>query len=120
MTDQELKELFEAESRALAQDVRLPAAGQIWWRAAIRARAEKAHAAARPMIWLQALTGAAAVGLLFALMSMAWPRLQGAMRAVAPGMAGSFLESLSLPLLLALGAGILAAPIAFYFAVPRD
>jgi hypothetical protein len=39
-------------------DVIVPAAGQIWWRAAVRARLESTHAAARPMSWMHAITGA--------------------------------------------------------------
>ena len=43
-------------------DHAVPAAGQVWWRSAIRARAEASRAAASPMVWLQALTGAGAAG----------------------------------------------------------
>ena len=97
-------------------DVQVPAAGQIWWRSAIRARAEAAGAAARPMVWLQALTGAGAVGLAVAGVSSAWPRVESALRFLpfsAP--AGD-----ALPLFLLVGAGVVAAPIAFYFAFPKD
>jgi hypothetical protein len=100
------------------RDVPIPAAGQIWWRAAIRARAEAAHAAARPMVWLQAVTGAAAVGGVAAGISMIWPRIESAFGGVLPFASTSWHDAL--PLLLAIGAGILAAPIAFYLAVPRD
>lgn len=120
MTDQELKALFEEEARVLAQDAQVPAAGQVWWRSALRARTESAHAAARPMVWLQALTCAAAVGLAVAGVAAIWPRFQELVREVVPGVSGSFVASLPLPLLLAAGVGIIAAPIAFYLAVPRD
>ena len=120
MTDQELRELFEAEARSVSHDARVPAAGQIWWRSALRARAEAAHAAARPMVWLQALTGAGAVGLALSGLTLAWPRVQDVVRQVVPAVSGSFLAALPLPLVLAVGAGIVAAPIAFYLAMPRD
>ena len=96
----------------------IPAAGQVWWRAAIRARAEAAHAAVRPMVWLQAVTGAAAVGAMAAGLPMVWSRVEQVFGRVLPFGGGSLPDML--PLLLAIGAGIVAAPIAFYFAVPRD
>ena len=98
-------------------DVQVPAAGQVWWRAAIRARADAARDAARPMVWLQAVTGAGAAGLALAGVSMVWPRIQGVWQS-APFRGGSFEEAL--PLLLAVGIGIVAAPIAYFLAVPRD
>lgn len=99
-------------------EVPVPAAGQVWWRAAIRARADAAEAAARPMVWLQALTGAAAVGIVLAGLSMMWPRLAATMRMVLPANVASMQEAL--PLLLIAAIGVIAAPIAFYLAVPRD
>ena len=47
-------------------DVIVPAAGQIWWRAAVRARLESTHAAARPMTWMHAITGAIVLGVFLA------------------------------------------------------
>jgi hypothetical protein len=98
-------------------DVQVPAAGQIWWRSAIRARAEAARAAARPMVWLQALTGAGAVGLAVAGVTTVWPRLESTFR-LTP-FAGLSLTD-ALPLMLLAGLGVVAVPIAYYLAVPRD
>ena len=100
-----------------AGDVQVPAAGQIWWRSAIRARADAARAAARPMVWLQALTGAGAVGIAIAGVSAAWPRLESALRFMP---FGEVSMQDALPLLLIAGLGLVAAPIAYYLAVPRD
>ncbi len=102
----------------LLSDVQVPAAGQIWWRSAIRARADAARAAARPMVWLQAVTGAGAVGAALAGLSLVWPRVEGTLRLVMPSN-GAWLQE-ALPLLLVVGIGLVAAPIAFYLAVPRD
>jgi hypothetical protein len=104
------------DARRLA-DVQVPAAGQVWWRAAIRARADAARDAARPMVWLQAVTGAGAAGLAIAGVSAAWPRLESTFRWI-PFSAASLQDAL--PLLLLAGLGLVAAPIAFYLAVPRD
>ena len=69
------------------------------------------------MVWLQALTGAGAVGIAVAGVSAAWPRLESAFRFLPFGQA-SIQEAL--PLLLIVGLGLVAAPIAYYLAVPKD
>jgi hypothetical protein len=61
------------EDRDVRRDVRIPAAGQVWWRAAVRARLEAVHAASRPLTWLNGVAGAVACGLLIAVVGMAWP-----------------------------------------------
>ena len=98
-------------------DVQIPAAGQVWWRAAIRARGEAARAAARPMVWLQAVAGAGAFGVAVAGIATVWPRIEGVFR-VMPFANASLSEAL--PLLVTIAAGVVAAPIAYYLAVPRD
>jgi hypothetical protein len=108
--------VLRADQQQLAH-VQVPGAGQIWWRSAIRARADAARAAARPMVWLQAITGAGAAGLALAGVSAAWPRLESAFSWI-PITAASLQDAL--PLLLLAGLGLVAAPIAFYLAVPRD
>lgn len=54
-------------------EVHVPASGQVWWRAAIRARLDSTEIATRPMTWLHAITAAVAIGLLLALLGAAWP-----------------------------------------------
>ena len=120
MTDQELKALFEHEARVASQDVHVPAAGQIWWRSAIRARGESAHTAARPMVWLQALAGAGTVGMALGGLTIAWPWLQETLRQLLPSIAPAFVSGLPVSVILAVGAALIAAPIAFYLTVPRD
>lgn len=56
-------------------DAHVPAAGQVWWRSAIRARLESTESAMRPMTWLHAVTGAIAIGALLAMLTVAWPLL---------------------------------------------
>jgi len=64
------------EDRDLALHVvQVPAAGQVWWRAAIRARLDAAHAAARPMTWANGVAGACAAGLTLGVISLAWPTI---------------------------------------------
>lgn len=59
------------EQETLA-DTRLPGAGQVWWRAQVRARHEAAALAARPVIVAQAVGAAAAVGLVAGVVSWQW------------------------------------------------
>ena len=56
-------------------DVIVPAAGQIWWRAAVRARLESTHAAARPMTWMHGITGAIVIGAMLAVVTAVWPMI---------------------------------------------
>ena len=68
----QVAEAMTALEQETLADTRLPAAGQVWWRAQIRARHEAAAVAARPVMVAQALGGAAAVGLLAAVVSWKW------------------------------------------------
>lgn len=99
-------------------DLRLPAAGQIWWRSALRARSEAARAAARPMIWLQSVAAAVVFGLALAVGSVFWPPVREATLAALPDVVSSMKGAL--PLLAALFACVLVGPVAYYLAVPRD
>ena len=109
-------------------DVHVPAAGQVWWRSAIRARLESTQAAVRPMSWMHAVTGAIAIGVLLAILTVAWPMLSPlAGRAwvvvveffpnaeVASALASGL--RLSAMLGLAAAALLLLAPLALYFAL---
>ena len=113
------------------RDITLPAAGQVWWRAALRAHAEAAHAARRPMVWLQGIAGASVVGLGVALIALAWRSLrEAATWSVAFGSALEFelpniapvLETVrsGLPFALALIACLVLTPLVVYFALSDD
>jgi hypothetical protein len=90
---------------------------------------EAAQAAARPITWLHGLAGACAAGIAVAAIGVAWPSLRdfarqilgfvGRARPEAAGVLQLFAFSVewSVPLLLAVGACALLAPIALYFAL---
>jgi hypothetical protein len=112
-------------------EVHVPAAGQVWWRAAVRARLESTHAATRPMSWLHGITAAMVLGVLLAAVTAAWPRLPGiitAARAMATNyapsaeataaIAGSLRMSVVLGVVAA--AFMIIAPLAIYFALSDD
>jgi hypothetical protein len=112
-------------------NVHVPAAGQVWWRAAVRARLERTHAATQPMTWLHGLTGAVTVGLALALVGIAWPSIAigaewtkslwlGLMPQadVAAGVLGALRQSFIVALVA--GACLVVAPLALYFALSDD
>lgn len=112
-------------------DAHVPAAGQVWWRSAIRARLESTQSAVRPISWLHAITGAIAIGVLLAILTVAWPFLSPmADRAwivvagflpnaeVASALASGLRLSAMLGLLAA--AFLLLAPLAVYFVLSGD
>jgi hypothetical protein len=109
---------------------RVPAAGQVWWRATIRARMEGAQAAARPITWLQGAAAACVVGLGGAAATFAWPALAGTAERAALLMTGPdwpMAEAAvsavavvkdSMPLMLAVaGVTVLAPLLVLYFAL---
>jgi hypothetical protein len=122
-------QLLSSDQERARQQVRVPAAGQVWWRAAIRARLEAAHAAERPMTWLHGIAGACALGLAWAVIGMTWPSLRevggwlltqtvgadsslGDLAAVVTAMLQN-----SLPLAFVVAACLILAPIAFFLAL---
>lgn len=105
------------EQETLAES-RLPAPGQVWWRAQLRARRDAAHAAARPVILAQAVGAACALGLIAALVTWQWPSLAAAAAAWVGGpLAG---VDLGIVAWLVLGVWAVLGPLAIYFAVARE
>jgi hypothetical protein len=124
--------LLSAEQDRARSEVHVPAAGQVWWRAAIRARLEAAHAAARPLTWLHGIAGACALGLAVAVAGMAWPTIRDIAVWLAeqvPGvdsgvgevavLMGAAVQK-SLPLAFIVAAFVVLAPVALYFALSDD
>jgi len=123
--------LLREDNDASRFDMRVPAAGQVWWRAAVRARLESTHAAARPITWMHGITGAIAFGVMLAVVTAAWPMLPEAISSVktvardylpsaevASALAGGFRQSL---LIGAIGAALLVlTPLAVYFVLSDD
>jgi hypothetical protein len=124
--------LLSADQERARYQARVPAAGQVWWRAAVRARLEAAHAAARPMTWLHGIAGACALGVACAAVGMAWPSLRelaawlvtqtlGAdSRVVDVASLVTAMLQKSLPLAFVVAACIVLAPLALYVALSDD
>ena len=118
---------------ALSEEVSLPSAGQIWWRAAVRARMEAARAATRPVAWAQGATAASLLGILCAATVLAWPLIQRvfgtAFGRLSSGLETNALQSFpvmavierSLPFAVAVVAVVVIAPlVVLYFALAGD
>jgi len=69
--------LMREDGEQSRNEAHVPAAGQVWWRAAVRARLESTHTATRPMTWMHGITAAIVVGVLLAGITAAWPYLPG-------------------------------------------
>jgi hypothetical protein len=123
--------LLREDHDASRFEMHVPAAGQVWWRAAVRARLESTHAAARPITWMHGITGAIAFGVLLAVVTAVWPLVPDAIAIVktlardylpnaevASAIAGGLRQSL---LIGAIGAALLVlTPLALYFVLSDD
>jgi hypothetical protein len=127
-----IAELMAGDREESLREVHVPAAGQVWWRAAIRAQADAARAARRPIIWLQGIAGACAVGAGAALVGVAWRSIREAAFRVwsfltlpqelqLPGVA-PLLETFLPAALLFLGAAVflIVTPLAVYFVLSDE
>jgi hypothetical protein len=126
--------LLRADLESSRIDVHVPAAGQVWWRAAVRARLESTQAAARPMTWMHAITGAIVVGALLAALTAIWPKLPAVLSLirtlsaelfprpdVTSAIAGGLAQSATIGVIgLVVAALLLLAPLALYFALAND
>jgi hypothetical protein len=134
----EVVSLLRVDRQQLHDEMRIPSAGQIWWRAAIRARLEASQQVARPLSWVLGVLVASVAGLALAVAELLWSPMQSALRSTtASGWAASFgpdditrwLPPMSdlTPLattavLLVLGAAVclVLAPLALYFALSDE
>jgi hypothetical protein len=118
----------EAREEISRRDVPLPSAGQIWWRAAVHARADAARAAARPLVWGYGIAAACAIGLFVAGVGFMWPTVLpvvdrfGAFTARFAPAADMVIATLraQLPIVVTVVACVIAAPIALYYALREE
>ena len=112
------------------QDARLPPSGVVWWRAQLRAREEDARAAARPIAFVQGVAVSVAVWLVVTLLRAVPPSAVAAWKAWAIALVPRFTvpvpdlarAAAAAPagVLLVVGAVLLLAPLAIYFAGAED
>ena len=123
--------LLREDSEYSRIEAHVPAAGQIWWRAAVRARLESTHAAARPLTWMHAITAAIVAGAALAALTALFPVLPGAISTAwsfaheffpNPEVATAIGDGLRLSLFVGLACAVvmLLAPLALYFVLRED
>lgn len=68
-------DVLRADHDAALRAAVVPSAGAVWWRATMRARADAARAAERPLTVVQGLAGAAVAGVALAFGGLVWHEL---------------------------------------------
>ena len=127
----EVARALHDDRESLCREAQPPAAGMVWWRATIRARAEAARTATQPISVLQGIAGASIVGVGAALVSLAWESVRWVdrigelaldlqSRRADIAAASALATTHGLPILLALAAGLVLAPLALYFTLADD
>ncbi len=76
--------LLRLDRNDLHDEITVPAAGQVWWRAAIRTRLEASQKATRPLSWAFGISVACIAGLALAAVELLWAPVQSAFRSTAP------------------------------------
>jgi len=122
---------LRAEHAAACREAHVPSAGAVWWRATVRARAEAAQTVSKPITILQGVAGACGVGLAVAVASMVWrslhffdsaagfvARLEERRDEIAT--ASALIVQHGVPIVLALAACFVLAPVALYFALADE
>ena len=123
--------VLHEDRESLCRQAQPPAAGMVWWRATIRARAEAARTVTQPISVLQGIAGACMAGVAAGFVSVAWRSIHWVDRlgdlAVSLESRGAGIASASaltaghgLPILLAVAAGLVLAPLALYLTLADD
>ena len=120
----ELATVLRRDGVRATRDLRVPAPGLVWQRAVVRARAEAAQQASRPVAWAQGATAACLGGAAVAAAVLTWPVVRGSAGRFAQTagglgtpdwleLASPLVEAVgrSLPLVLVIAGCVLAMPL---------
>jgi hypothetical protein len=127
----EVARALHDDREAACREALVPGAGMVWWRATIRARADAARTASRPITVAQGVAGACAAGLTCGLAGIGWRSVHWADRfgelatrlATRRGdltSASMLAMEHALPLVLVLAACLVLAPLALYITLADD
>jgi hypothetical protein len=126
----EVARALREDREALCREAQPAAAGMVWWRATIRARAEAARTVTQPISVFQGVAGACILGAAAGLVTVVWPSMHwmdriGELAVRLEGRAGIASASAlaaghGLPILLAVAAGLVLAPLALYLTLADD
>jgi hypothetical protein len=100
--------LYRDEYASAMDQVRVPSAGLVWWKAELRARREAVRVASRPITLVTGIAGAGTIAVLAAL-------LLGYSKQIDLAAVSAFFLALPMVLWLALAVILAVTPIALYF-----
>jgi hypothetical protein len=110
------------DREAAWQQANIPSAGQVWWRAEMRARQEAIHKASRPITIAQGVAALLTLALTATAGWFAWTWIEQQMPAFdfASVSAQAFASPLAVSFVVALGALAVIAPVALYLVLSDD
>ena len=121
------------EQESAWQEATVPPSSVVWWRAQIRAREEAARSAARPVAFMQGVAASLALWIaVVVLRAIPWPGMpnwRGWVAGLVPSVSVPDFSTLAaavpggwllLALVLVLGAWLVLAPVAIYFAATDE
>ena len=116
--------LHDDAAASIQAPMALPSAGQVWWRAELRARHEAARLAQRPVLAVQVVAAVVVLAALVtgvrSLVPDAWAWFSRSTASVARTGSLASMEPLTLVVLLAVGLWLVLGPIAVYMVVRAD
>ena len=98
----------------------VPSSGQVWWRAGMRARQEAIREASRPLTFVYVVAASVALVLMTAVGWFAWPTVHDFAVSILSTQKSDLASPLTVPLLVALGAVLVVAPVALYFVLSDE
>ena len=111
------------EAASTPPTMALPSAGQVWWRAELRARNEAAQLAQRPLVAVQVVAGVVVLAaLVTGLRSFApgvWSWMAHALSAARAGSTDG-IDTWTLAVVLSIGVWVVLAPVAVYMVFRAD
>jgi len=102
------------------QEASLPSSGQVWWRAEMRARQQAIRNASRPISVAYGVAAMAALVVLAVAAWFAWPVAHDFVSSIVATPKTTLESPLTLPLLVAVGAFLIAAPVALYLVLSDE
>ena len=106
------------------RDASVPSSGQVWWRAEMRARHEAIRAASRPITFAYIAAASIALLVMAVVGWFEWPAIHGLVASLTTSppspQTDAVASPLTLPLLVALGAFLIVAPVALYLVLSYE
>lgn len=111
---------MQEDRDATWREANVPSSGQVWWRAEMRARHEAIRAASRPITFAYVAAASIALTLVAIVGWYAWPALHDFVSVIASPQESELSSPVAVPLLVALGALLVVAPVALYLVLSDE